>query len=302
VAGSGAGQIPPPWARWENEALAARAACGSSQARVQPVRLSTSSRRGVRTRCAGCWNSAPDGLKGSTTVRLRQPTHWGAGRAATGPGGPAARDRHGGRDRGRVPGRAAHGAAQDPSEPAHGRAASVRGRGAARASGRAGRSGGLRVHRAAGRPAAGDCVPWPSVAAGANPKEVAARAGHASVSFTLDRHGHLYPEADTALRDRLDVLYGTARPIPSSPVVRLPRRARRGPAWPQAVPKTTRAPRAAIWPARRPARAGARWAWVATERQIGARAGWSGAGTGWRGRSCRSRLNTAGRCGRPHAR
>ena len=35
------------------------------------------------------------------------------------------------------------------------------------------------------------------IAAGANPKEVAARAGHTSVSFTLDRYGHLYPEADT---------------------------------------------------------------------------------------------------------
>ena len=44
------------------------------------------------------------------------------------------------------------------------------------------------------------------IAAGANPKEVAARAGHASVSFTLDRYGHLYPEADQALRDRLDAL------------------------------------------------------------------------------------------------
>jgi integrase len=31
------------------------------------------------------------------------------------------------------------------------------------------------------------------IAAGANPKEVAARAGHTSVSFTLDRYGHLYP-------------------------------------------------------------------------------------------------------------
>ena len=29
------------------------------------------------------------------------------------------------------------------------------------------------------------------IAAGANPKEVAARAEHASVNFTLDRHGHL---------------------------------------------------------------------------------------------------------------
>jgi integrase len=67
------------------------------------------------------------------------------------------------------------------------------------------------------------------IAAGANPKEVSARAGHASVSFTLDRYGHLYPEADTALRDRLDALYGTALPAPTSLVVRLPRRPGRGP-------------------------------------------------------------------------
>ena len=67
------------------------------------------------------------------------------------------------------------------------------------------------------------------IAAGANPKEVAARAGHASVSFTLDRYGHLYPEADTALRDRLDALYGTAQPAPASTVVRLRRRSGRGP-------------------------------------------------------------------------
>ena len=67
------------------------------------------------------------------------------------------------------------------------------------------------------------------IAAGANPKEVSVRAGHASVSFTLDRYGHLYPEADAALRDRLDALYGTARPAPASPVVRLRRRPGRGP-------------------------------------------------------------------------
>jgi hypothetical protein len=67
------------------------------------------------------------------------------------------------------------------------------------------------------------------IAAGANPEEVAARAGHASVSFTLHRYGHLYPEADSALRDRLDALYGTAQPVPTSPVVRLPRRSGRGP-------------------------------------------------------------------------
>jgi integrase len=48
------------------------------------------------------------------------------------------------------------------------------------------------------------------ITAGANPKEVAARAGHASVSFTLDRYGHLYPEADLSLRERLDAIYAAA--------------------------------------------------------------------------------------------
>ena len=32
---------------------------------------------------------------------------------------------------------------------------------------------------------------------------MAVRAGHASASFTLDRYGHLFPEADEALSDRL---------------------------------------------------------------------------------------------------
>jgi integrase len=45
------------------------------------------------------------------------------------------------------------------------------------------------------------------IAAGTNPKEVVARAGHTSVSFTLDRYGHLCPESDAALRGRLDALY-----------------------------------------------------------------------------------------------
>jgi len=41
------------------------------------------------------------------------------------------------------------------------------------------------------------------IAAGANPKEVAARAGHASVSFTLDRYGHRAPRpAGRAVRHR----------------------------------------------------------------------------------------------------
>jgi integrase len=49
------------------------------------------------------------------------------------------------------------------------------------------------------------------IAAGANPKEVAARAGHTSVSFTLDRYGHMYPDADQALRDRLDALHALSQ-------------------------------------------------------------------------------------------
>ena len=67
------------------------------------------------------------------------------------------------------------------------------------------------------------------IAAGANPKEVASRAGHASVSFTLDRYGHLYPEADSALRDRLDALHGGTQAAAGNTVVRLRRRAGRGP-------------------------------------------------------------------------
>jgi hypothetical protein len=62
----------------------------------------------------------------------------------------------------------------------------------------------------------------------------------ASVSFTLDRYGHLYPEADTALRDRLDALYGTAQPAPDGTVVRLPRRAGRGPSVAPGGPRNDR--------------------------------------------------------------
>jgi hypothetical protein len=46
-------------------------------------------------------------------------------------------------------------------------------------------------------------------------------AGHTSVSFTLDRHGHLYPESDTTLHDRLEVLHSTVRPA-DGVVIQLP--------------------------------------------------------------------------------
>jgi integrase len=48
------------------------------------------------------------------------------------------------------------------------------------------------------------------IAAGASPKEVAARAGHTSVSFTLDRYGGLFEGHDRELRDRLDAMYTDA--------------------------------------------------------------------------------------------
>lgn len=61
------------------------------------------------------------------------------------------------------------------------------------------------------------------IAAGANPKEVSTRAGHASVSFTLDRYGHLFPEADEALRTRLDAFYVAGGQTSGGTVVELPR-------------------------------------------------------------------------------
>ncbi|MEA3218575.1 MAG: hypothetical protein QOJ19_4731, partial [Acidimicrobiia bacterium] len=41
------------------------------------------------------------------------------------------------------------------------------------------------------------------VAEGANPKQVAVRAGHTSVSVVLDRYGHLYPQHDDELLNAL---------------------------------------------------------------------------------------------------
>ncbi len=80
-----------------------------------------------------------------------------------------------------------------------------------------------------------------------HPKEVAARAGHSSVSFTLDRYGHLYPEADTALRDRLEVLYGAAQPTLGALSSGCTGRPAVAPVWPQAAPGTTRAPPMVAW-------------------------------------------------------
>jgi integrase len=42
------------------------------------------------------------------------------------------------------------------------------------------------------------------IADGANPKQVAAMAGHTSVSVVFDRYGHLYPHQEQELMDRLE--------------------------------------------------------------------------------------------------
>jgi integrase len=42
------------------------------------------------------------------------------------------------------------------------------------------------------------------IAAGASPKEIAARAGHTSVVTVLDRYGHLLPGHEEKVNDALD--------------------------------------------------------------------------------------------------
>jgi integrase len=49
---------------------------------------------------------------------------------------------------------------------------------------------------------------------GANVLEVSKRAGHTSVSFTLDRYGHLFEGADEGIADRLDALIAANHAAP----------------------------------------------------------------------------------------
>jgi integrase len=61
------------------------------------------------------------------------------------------------------------------------------------------------------------------IEAAANPKEVAVKAGHTSVAFTLDRYGHLFPEADERLRQRLDAMFSAVSNDGSAKVQQLSR-------------------------------------------------------------------------------
>lgn len=49
------------------------------------------------------------------------------------------------------------------------------------------------------------------IASGANPLEVSRRAGHTSTSFTLDRYGHLFPDVDQSVAERLEALISDGR-------------------------------------------------------------------------------------------
>lgn len=56
------------------------------------------------------------------------------------------------------------------------------------------------------------------IAAGASPKEVAARAGHSSVVTVLDRYGHLLPGHEDKVNDALDAMADAASPAPTAAV------------------------------------------------------------------------------------
>jgi hypothetical protein len=51
-----------------------------------------------------------------------------------------------------------------------------------------------------------------SIAAGASPREIAARAGHSSVVTVLDRYGHLLPGFEDRVNDALDAMASNVAP------------------------------------------------------------------------------------------
>ena len=60
---------------------------------------------------------------------------------------------------------------------------------------------------------------------GAHPKVIQERLGHSSIKVTLDTYGHLFPNLDEALAQRLDELARTSaasRPPAGEVVISLP--------------------------------------------------------------------------------
>ncbi len=56
------------------------------------------------------------------------------------------------------------------------------------------------------------------IAAGAHPKAIQERLGHASITMTLDRYGHLLPGLGDSLADALDSAYESAGAAPKNVV------------------------------------------------------------------------------------
>jgi len=52
-----------------------------------------------------------------------------------------------------------------------------------------------------------------AIAAGAHPKLIQARLGHASITTTLDRYGHLFPSVEEALAEALDAAFAASNVI-----------------------------------------------------------------------------------------
>ena len=50
-----------------------------------------------------------------------------------------------------------------------------------------------------------------AIAAGAHPKAIQMRMGHSSITVTLDRYGHLFPELDEAIADAFNEGWRAAR-------------------------------------------------------------------------------------------
>jgi integrase len=50
-----------------------------------------------------------------------------------------------------------------------------------------------------------------AIADGAHPKAIQVRMGHSSITVTLDRYGHLFPELDEAIATAFDARFRAAR-------------------------------------------------------------------------------------------
>jgi integrase len=56
-----------------------------------------------------------------------------------------------------------------------------------------------------------------AIAEGAHPKAIQMRMGHSSITVTLDRYGHLFPELDEAIADSFDRRFRHLVAVPDPP-------------------------------------------------------------------------------------